>query len=148
MLFQIHRRGIFPMRQSGQRKIDDAVERRFDVGKRQVVPVKILGQCFRSGPRLGRRLADQQPPTCLGLASVSAMKKPRSSKDSLLMVIRFRCAFRKGHFAAAWWSWLRGKSPVGRAHAVERYRSCVGQVTSTHTPPPSPAQSASRRESI
>ena len=36
-----------------------------------------------------------KPATCLGLASVSAIKKPRSSSDSLFMVLR-RCLAMDG----------------------------------------------------
>jgi hypothetical protein len=57
VLRQIDGRRGLPVRHRLQRKADDAVEGRLDVGERQVFPVEVLD---KSGPRFGRGFADQQ----------------------------------------------------------------------------------------
>ena len=96
MLLQIHRRGIFPMRQSGQRKIDDAIERRLDVGERQVVTVEIFGE----GTRPGRRLADQQPRHVLRAGLGFGNEKSQVQQRQLAHGDPFLMCVQEPHFAA------------------------------------------------
>src|SRR5450830_1467621 len=70
---------------------------------------------------LGGRLQISRPATCLGLACVSAIKNPRSSNDSLLMVPR-SCFAMGGAILRHLSSFTRGSWVVLSARPAHRHR--------------------------